>query len=980
MRSLLPLVLLPAFLPAAEPVVFDKTIAPLLAGRCLDCHTGAEAKGRLDLSTAKGMRTGGKHGPAVVPGNVADSLLWQRIDADQMPPKHPLPENERQLLKTWIEQGATWGSDPIDPYRFTTAQRAGYDWWSLQPLTRPTPPQTGVQPIDAFVRARLAASKLTPAPPADRRSLIRRLSFDLLGLPPTPAEIDQFVNDPAADAYERLVDRLLASPHYGERWARHWLDIARFGESDGFEYDKMRPNAWRYRDWVIQALNADMPYDRFTQLQIVGDVLEPNDPAALTATGFLVGGAFDDLVPAGDALRQIMRQDELEDIVGIVGQTFLGVTVHCARCHDHKFDPIRQTDYYRLASALSGVRRGERPLPLVIPPELPERIASLRQALTALEEPVRTRIRQQRAAGLLQRPKPPRPFAAWDFSRDLRDLVGGLHGRALGTARVAEGALRLDGKGHVLAGPLPVAIKEKTLEAWVKLDSLDQRGGGVIGIQAPDGGIFDTLAFGEREPGRWLAGSEFYRRTRDLEAPPETEATTTFIHVAVTYAADGTITAYRQGVPYGKRYRVEQLMNFYKGGEFQVVFGLRHAPPGDNRLLTGSILRANLYDRALTADEIAASAAAPDFVAETELVQALTPAQRASRQQLTTALQEAEARLRALKVARVFALTPRQPEPTHRLQRGNPQEKAEIVRPAGLAAVPHSEFGLAADAPEAARRRKLAAWLVHEANPLFARTMVNRVWQYHFGRGLVETPNDLGFNGGLPSHRELLDWLAVEFRERGWSLKELHRVIVTSATYRQSAQERPEAAALDADNRLLWRYAPRRLEAETLRDATLTVAGQLNPTVGGKGYLDVRPYFYRGSWFYEPQDNPGREFNRRSIYRMSARGGRNPLLDTFDCPDPSTTTPRRGTTTTPLQALALLNNSFTLRMADHFADRLRQEAGDDVDQQIQRGFLLAYGRPARAAESAASRTVIAKHGLAPFCRALLNSNGFLYVH
>jgi hypothetical protein len=488
------LLILPAFGFAAEPIDFDKAIAPLLASRCLDCHSGAEAKGKFDLSTSKGFAKGGDNGAVVVAGKPAESLIWQRIDAEEMPPKHPLAVNERALLKTWIEQGAKWGSDHIDPYRFSTANRAGYDWWSLQPLKRPAPPQADVHAIDAFVRVKLAEKKLQPSPMADRRTLIRRLSFDLIGLPPTSTEIEQFVEDQSPEAYAKLVDRLLASTHYGERWARHWLDVAHFGESDGFEFDRMRPNAWRYRDWVINALNDDMPYDRFAKLQIAGDVLEPKDPAAIIATGFLVGGAHDSLQPAGDALRQIMRQDELEDIVGIVGQSFLGITIHCARCHDHKFDPVRQADYYRLASALAGVRRGDRPLPQAVPAEFAKRIESLRKELAAIEEPTRERIRKDRVAGAKDRPAPPKPYAAWDFSRDLRDGIGELHGKAMGTAKIADGALRLDGKSYVVAGPLPVGIKQKTLEAWLKLDNLEQRGGGVIGIQSPDGGVFDTLS------------------------------------------------------------------------------------------------------------------------------------------------------------------------------------------------------------------------------------------------------------------------------------------------------------------------------------------------------------------------------------------------------------------------------------------------------------------------------------------------------
>jgi hypothetical protein len=377
---------------AAEPIDFDRQIAPLLAGRCLDCHSGSEPKGGLDLSTFAGASKGGEAGPTVVGGKLSDSQLWERVAAGDMPPKKPLPEKERQLLKAWIEAGAKWGSDPIDPYRFSTSARAGYDWWSLQPV-RPT----AMDHIDDFVRQKLQDNKLDSSQPADKRVLIRRLSFDLTGLPPTPAEIDSFLKDDSPQAYEKLVQRLLDSPHYGERWARHWLDVAHFGESDGFEFDKMRPNAWRYRDWVIDALNRDLPYNEFAKLQIAGDVLQPNDPQAVIATGFLVGGAFDSLLPAGDAMRQIMRQDELEDIVGLVGQTFLGLTVHCARCHDHKFDPIRASDYYSLAASLAGVRRGERSLPAKdTPTELQERQQRLVKELKSLEEVARNQVLAKR--------------------------------------------------------------------------------------------------------------------------------------------------------------------------------------------------------------------------------------------------------------------------------------------------------------------------------------------------------------------------------------------------------------------------------------------------------------------------------------------------------------------------------------------------------------------------------------------------------
>jgi hypothetical protein len=964
----------------ADPVDFDRAVAPILAGRCLDCHTGAAAKGGLDLSTAKGVIRGGKGGPAVVAGKPAESLLWDRIVADEMPPRHPLPEAERAVLKKWIESGAKWGSDPIDPFRFTSASRAGADWWSLKPVARPVVPRKAAHPIDAFVRAGLESKTLKPSPPADRRTWIRRVTFDLTGLPPTPEEVDRFVADASPDAESKLVERLLASPHYGERGARHWLDVAHFGESDGYEFDKMRPHAWRYRDWVVGALNADIPYDRFARLQIAGDVLEPNSTDAVIATGFLVGGAHDSLLPAGDVMKQIMRQDELEDLVGLVGQTFLGLTVNCARCHDHKFDPIRQSDYYRLAAALAGVSRGDRAISLPIPAGWTQRLAKVNAELAAIETPVRERILKDRAAGTKVRPTPPSPIASWDFSRDLRDTVGTLHGTAVGNAKVDDGALRLDGTTYVTTPPVPVTLREKTFEAWVKLDTLDQRGGGVIGIQSPDGNVFDALVYGEREPGRWAAGSESFRRTRDFAAPAETEASKKFVHVAMTYAADGTVTAYREGIPYGTAYRLDKAMTFDAKGSFRVQFGLRHSPAVGNRLLTGSIQRAKLYDRALSAGEIALSAGSADFVSETELVSNLSPANVAERFKLAKERAELESRIHDLKSAQTFAVTPQKAGVTHRLNRGNPGEPAEPVSAGGLSALPGHDFGLPADAPEAERRRKLAEWVASEKNPLFARTIVNRVWQHHFGRGLVETANDLGFSGGATSHPELLDWLASEFVARKWSLKALHRLIVSSESYRQSSRPRDDAMAVDAENRLLWRYSPRRLDAEALRDATLSVAGQLNPAIGGKSYFDVRPFIFRTSQFYEPLDPVGPEFNRRSLYRMSARGGKNPLLDSFDCPDTATITPKRASTTTPLQALVLMNNSFMLRMTDHFAARLRTEAGPSADDQIRLAFRLTYGRPAKESELDASREVVTRHGLSPFCRAILNANGFLYVH
>lgn len=695
--------------------LFAEQIAPLLARHCLECHNPSDQKGGLDLTRAEGLAAGGDSGPAVVPGDLEESLLWQRVAADEMPPERTMPAagrtsltgGEKAAVRQWIAAGATWGAGPIDALAFSSDRRAGADWWSLRPIAKTPPPgklsEATFNPVDAFITSRLESAGFSLSPPASRRVLIRRLSFDLIGLPPSPDEVETFVNDSSASAYEQLVERLLASPHYGERWARHWLDVVRFAESQGFERDRLRPNAWPYRDWVVAALNDDMPYDEFLLRQIAGDVLWPDDPTALVATGFLVAGAWDEVgqTQQSEAMKAVVRQDELEDLVAVTAQTCLGLTVHCARCHDHKFDPVSQVDYYRVAAALSGVRHGER--------------------------------------------------------------------------KTATG------------------------------------------------------------PGMLAAGA-------------------------------------------------------------------------------------------------------------------------------------------------VYAVTPQQPETTYLLRRGDTRQRGEIVSPSGVRAVAatRAEFGLPPDAPEAQRRVKLAQWITAPENSLTARVIVNRLWQYHFGVGLVDTPNDFGFNGGRPSHPELLDWLATELQRNRWSLKQLHRTIVLSAAYQQAATFSVQAARVDAANRLLWRKTPLRLEAEELRDAVLAVAGQLNRTVGGPGYQDFRT-FTNNSQFYEVFDAEGFAFQRRSLYRTCIRSGTSPLLDVLDCPDPSATAPTRAVTTTPLQALALLNDSFMLRMADRFAERLRDEAGGDVAAQVDRAYRLAFARPIGPDERAMAEQFVSQHGLAALCRVMFNANEFLYV-
>lgn len=738
---------------------FDRELAPLLAARCLGCHNPSERKGGLDLTSRTGALQGGESGAAVVPGNPEESLLIRRLRAGEMPPAGELPGDQIEMLAEWIRGGATWGTDPIDPFLRSSDTRAGYDWWAFQPVVWLEPPEVADaswcrNPIDRFILGELERAGIQPSPEADRRTLIRRLSFDLVGLPPETEEVEAFVANGAPDAYERLVDRLLDSPHFGERWARRWLDIVRFGESQGFERNKLRPNAWRYRDWVVEAFNADLPYDDFVRWQIAGDILRPNDPLAVLASSYLVVGPYD-LTAYTDGtpnMRRAAREEEIEGLVGNVAQTFLGLTVNCGRCHDHKYDPISQRDYYSFAAALAGTYHGDE------------------------REYVAEETRQQTAS------------------------------------RRAELAAERD------------RLREQ--------------------------------AAGEPDP----------LRRRRLEAAAS---------------------------------RAQSVL----------------------RLLEGGPAHLNV---------------------------------------------------------------PKDPGVVHVLARGDFRQPRQPVPPCGLPCLTGlpPDFNLPVDAPDAERRAALARWLTDPRNPLPARVIANRLWAWHFGRGLAPSPNDLGFLGGKPTHPQLLDWLAWQLaspdQPQPWSLKRLHRLIVTSATYRQSSYPTEQAAQLDPENRLWSRFERRRLEAEELRDAVLAVSGQLDRTIGGPGYRDFTSRSSSQNEIYEVFDAVGAEFNRRTLYRTWLRSGTSPLLDVFDCPDPSVSVPRRSATVTPLQALTLLNNTFFEQQAASWAERL-QAARGELRSQIELAWLHAAARPPDETELAVSLRLAEEHGLSQLCLVLFNTNAFVYL-
>jgi hypothetical protein len=482
-----------------------------------------------------------------------------------------------------------------------------------------------------------------------------------------------------------------------------------------------------------------------------------------------------------------------------------------------------------------------------------------------------------------------------------------------------------------------------------------------------------------------MAGSNGFARTAPINGFDETEAQARFVHVAIVYAADGHITGYRNGMPYGNPYRPGDVQSFPELTT-QIVFGMRHAPAGGNRMLKGRIERARLYDRALSAEEIATSAAATDssIITPAQLLAAMNDNQKSRMQELQQTIStksDLEKRILESQTLSLYTCVSGDPGIVHVLHRGDVSQPRDVVRPSGLRAVTsiNPDFGLAANAPGSERRKALAAWITNPENHLFSRVMVNRVWHYHFGQGLVSTPGDFGFNGGKPDFPELLDWLSVNFRKSGFRIKALHRLILTSATWKQASALRSDAFEVDAENRLLWRKSPLRLEAEDIRDAMLAMTGLLDPTTGGKGYRDMRHFQFKGSNFYDPLVEGDETVWRRTIYRFSPRGGRNPFLDTFDCPDPSAAAQKRATTTTPLQALALMNNDLVFRMSEALAQRTQQQAGTDLRSQISFLCETVYGRAAAESDIQLAESFVRDHGLSAYCRVLLNSNEFLFV-
>jgi hypothetical protein len=904
---------------------FERDIAPLVARHCLGCHNASEASGGLVLVDRAHALAGGDSGAALVPGKPDESLLIQRLRDGSMPPEgkgEALTAEQVEKLVAWVRAGCNWPREkPLSPYEFTTDRRAGYDWWSLQPVTRPPVPRELIdeQPagaIDAFVLEKLRERQLDMAPLADRPTLIRRLSFDLTGLPPTPEEICAFVDDPAADAYPRLVERLLASPHYGERWAQHWLDVVRFSESKGFERDRLRENAWRYRDWVVTAFNDDLPYDAFVRRQLAGDALAPEDAASATPTGFLVTGPNNDVGNGSELARQRERSDELDDYVSTATSALLGMTVSCARCHDHKFDPIPTRDYYRLVAVFSGVHYGDRPL--ASDSQREERKAKLAEydaQLAALGER-RQAIDDELAAlggGPASSVKNEIRFAPIEarYVRLAIERTGGDNEPAIDELEIyAAGAE----PNQALAATGAVASASSLLSGYAI-------------HQVPH--LNDGLTGNDHS---WIAA--------------ERGSAWAQIDLVKTLPVERVVWGRDRERHYTDRVPQEYAVLLSLDGETWTVAARR-----PERSEPSAAMRQQLAALQKRSADLAAEIAAVE-----QAKKALPPFET------------------------IWATVSTKPEPTRLLTRGDVTPPADEVTPGALSAVKGLAPDLAAaDASDRERRLALAQWITAPENPLTARVMVNRVWQYHFGQGLVENASDFGFNGGLPSHPELLDWLAAEFVEHGWSLKHLHRLIVGSRAYRQACRADEAASQVDADNRLLWRTNRRRLDAESIRDSVLLTAGTLNAKPGGPSFRLFK-YTDGNIPVFEPLAGEDRSTWRRTLYRHVVRSQSVPFLDVFDCPDCSVMTAKRSRTTTPLQALSLLNNDFVVRQSQLLAERLRSEAGADAGAQVERAMWLIFGRAPTADQRADLATFVEQHGLEPLGRVLWNANEFLYVN
>jgi hypothetical protein len=827
-----------------------------------------------------------------------------------MPPEgEPLSAEAIQVLRDWIDQGAEGPADEVVDRKELP--------WSFRPVQRPALPSSP-ESIDQLLEAQRARQDLAGlgfSAEADRVTLIRRLYLVMHGLPPTPVEVDQFVQDNVPGAYERLVDRVLASPRYGERWARHWLDIARFAESNGFETNRVRANAWPYRDYVIEAFNTDKPYDQFVREQVAGDALRAD-----AGTGFLVAGAFD-LVKSPDVnLTLMQRQDELADIINTTGTAFLGLTLGCARCHDHKFDPVSQRDYYALQGVFAGVNFAPRPLPR-------ERTAQTDLEVARLGEQVRQH----------------------------EERLAGLRARAAGTPGPA-GKLRPAVNAQLNEDSFP-AVKTTAVRFTIRATNASEPCLDELEVFDPSGKNVALASSGAKPSASGtLAGYEIHKLEHLNDGQVGNNRswisnTAGKGWVRIDFPTQVTITKVGWGRDRNQQFRDRVATDY----SIEVLL------EGDNWR------------------EVASSADREPFGPEDPraFLKRLPQEEAAEAGRLLDQVAEARRRISELTDGlNAWLGTFSQPPEIRRLHRGDHTLPREVVPPGGLGVF--GDLAMAPNEPEQQRRLKLANWLASRENPLTARVMVNRMWHYIFGAGLVDTPSDFGGNGVPPTHPELLDWLADEFVQSGWSIKHLQRLILATRAFRQSSAPRAEGLKADSAARLLWRYPPRRLEAEAIRDCILASSGVLDLTMGGPGFF-LQKVEVDNVYRYFPKEEFGPPEFRRMVYLNRIRQEQDPVFGSFDCPSGNQVTPKRARSNTPLQALNLFNSPFILQQASFLARRLRTEAGADVEAQVRLSFQLTVARSPDEFELQASRKMIQEHGLEAFCRALFNTSEFLFL-
>jgi hypothetical protein len=845
--------------------------------------------------------------------------------------------------------------------------------WSLRPLERPAIPNSAYSsPIDAFIATRLESAGLSLSAPAEKNAWLRRVYFNLTGLPPSPAEINAFLGNAQPDAEEQVVDQLLASPRHGERWARHWMDTVRYAETHGHDEDAIRENAWPYRDWLIRAFNDDKPYADFIRGQVAGDVIAADDPGAIAATGFLACGPWDSSsqmgIQDGTTDKKIAQYLDRDDMLSATMSTFTSTTVHCARCHDHKFDPISLQDYYALQAVFAGVDKADRPF------DANPEIARKRTGLLAEQEQFEGKLDD--------------PDIAKEISRWIAELEKSL---PIWVPLTLKEVTSASGTSHNVLTDASILFKGTPPER----DTYTITGGAALQkLTAVQIEVLPDPSLPMNGPGRAPNGnlhlSEVDVRI-DGQSAPIAHAVADFNQVnwEINKAIDGKKeTAWGIHPAEGKSHRCvfifKEPILFTKNARIELTLKQLHG---------GSHLIGRLRIRLTGSEKPDAGLSTPTEIAGIVTIPGSKQSSEQKRTLALTYLKTKNARqLAALpELGKVFAVasnfTPLgnfkpaiRPRVVHVLERGDIHSPREIASPGALSCVSGlaARFQLPEANDESARRLALADWLAHPENVLTWRSIVNRVWHYHFGRGIVSTPNDFGKMGSAPTHPKLLDWLAVEFRNRGGSLKWLHKTIVLSKTYRQSANDRPKCQAVDSDNQLLWRMNRKRLDAESIHDAVLSLSGMLDLTMGGpsarqfnaKKGVHVTPTLdYLG---FDPDDPANL---RRSVYRFVFRTVPDPLMQALDCPNASQLAPRREYSVTALQALAMLNNRFIVRQSEHIAREL-----ENVADPIGELFLRAYGRPATVAEIMATANYKNAHGIANTCRVIINSSEFLYLH